>query len=108
MNTGKACAIFKQIDSDKYSDAEKLEAVREVVEMPTHNGVTKATMLTVLRWFAENTKPVVHGEWIPNGMHPNGVVGNWECSVCGGVSLEDSDYCPSCNAKMDGGSDEKV
>lgn len=54
MNIGKACAIFEQIDSDKYSDSEKLEAVRNVVEMPTHNGITKDKMLAVLRWFSEN------------------------------------------------------
>ena len=54
MNIGKACAIFEQINSDQFSDAEKLKAVREVVAMPTHNGITKNAMLNVLRWFAEN------------------------------------------------------
>lgn len=54
MNIGKACAIFEQINSDRFTDAEKLEAVREVVEMPTHNGITKDKMLAVLRWFSEN------------------------------------------------------
>jgi hypothetical protein len=47
--------------------------------------------------------PVVHGEWKPNGMHPNGVVGNWKCNVCGKRSLEDSNFCPNCGAKMDEG-----
>ena len=66
MNIGKACAIFEQIDSNKYTDAEKLEAVREVVEMPTHNGITKDKMLAVLRWFTENTEPDTGvPRWIP-------------------------------------------
>ena len=72
MNIGKACAVFEQISSDEYSDAEKLEAVREVVKMPTHNGITKAAMLDVLRWFVENVtidngeQPTVgSSRWIP-------------------------------------------
>ena len=54
MNIGKACAIFEQINSNRFTDAEKLEAIREVVEMPTHNGITKDKMLAVLRWFSKN------------------------------------------------------
>ena len=123
MNIGKACAIFAQIDSDKYSDAEKLEAVREVVEMPTHNGITKATMLTVLRWFVENTEPateqpaadvssVKHAEWV---MIPvNGVAtyrcGNIDCCriIPFGCQPYDLHYCPYCGVKMDGETHEKV
>ena len=40
MNIGKACAIFEQIESERYTDEEKLLAIREVIEMPTHNGIT--------------------------------------------------------------------
>ena len=54
MNIGKACAIFEQINSNRFTDAEKLEARREVGEMPTHNGITKDKMLAVLRWFSKN------------------------------------------------------
>lgn len=45
MNIGKACAIFEQIESGRYTDEEKLLAIREAIEMPTHNGVTKNTIL---------------------------------------------------------------
>lgn len=44
---------------------------------------------------------VVHGYWIIGGVNENRVIGNWECSVCKGVSLKDSSFCPSCGAKMD-------
>ena len=45
--------------------------------------------------------PVVHGKWRIGGVHPNGVIGNWKCSVCGGTGLSDSNFCPNCGAKMD-------
>lgn len=52
---------------------------------------------------APTIDPVKHGKWIPNGIDPtNGIVGNWECSECNGVSLKDSDFCPKCGARMDG------
>ncbi len=51
MNIGKACAIFDQINSDKYTEQEKLNAIKQVIEMPTHNGVTKDTILNAFRWF---------------------------------------------------------
>lgn len=51
MNIGKACAIFDQINSDKYTEQEKLNAIKQVIEMPTHNGVTKYKILNAFRWF---------------------------------------------------------
>lgn len=41
MNIGKAQAVFEQIRSDKYSETEKLQAIWAVLDMPTHNGITK-------------------------------------------------------------------
>lgn len=66
MNIGKACAIFEQIQKEKYSDNEKLWAIKEVLDMPTHNGITKNTILNAFKWFfnytieevkEESTKP---------------------------------------------------
>lgn len=51
MNIGKACAIFERIDNEKYTEQEKLNAVKLVIEMPTHNGVTKDKILNAFRWF---------------------------------------------------------
>lgn len=50
MKIGKACAIFQQIDSDKYTVEEKGTAILEVLKMPTHNGVTKDAMLRVINF----------------------------------------------------------
>ena len=50
INIGKAQAVFQQIKSDKYSDDEKLRAIWAVLDMPTHNGVTKDTILEAFRW----------------------------------------------------------
>jgi hypothetical protein len=50
MNIGKACAIFQQIDSDKYTDEEKGTAIYDVLKMPTHNGITKDQMLKVINY----------------------------------------------------------
>ena len=53
MNIGKACAIFEQLESDKYSENEKLTAIKEVLDMPTHNGITKDKILGAFRWLYE-------------------------------------------------------
>ena len=45
--------------------------------------------------------PVVHGKWVVGGVHGNGVIGNWKCDICKGVSLKKTLYCPYCGAKMD-------
>lgn len=50
MNIGKAQVVFEQIRSDKYSETEKLQAIWGVLEMPTHNGITKTTILEAFRW----------------------------------------------------------
>ena len=50
MNIGKAQAVFEQIRSDKYSETEKLQAIWAVLDMPTHNGITKDTIPEAFRW----------------------------------------------------------
>lgn len=56
MNIGKACAIFKNINSDEYTVLEKRSAIRIVLKMATHNSITKADFLEVLRWMMEEDK----------------------------------------------------
>ena len=48
MKIGTACAIFLQINSEKYTDEEKGTAILEVLKMPTHNGISKSAMLEVI------------------------------------------------------------
>lgn len=50
MNIGKAVAIFEQIESDKYTDIEKGEAIYRVMNMPTHNSITKKQILKTLKY----------------------------------------------------------
>ena len=54
---------------------------------------------------AADVAPVVHGRWETNSDRPDSLI----CSVCKcGFDMwkhEPHNYCPNCNAKMDGGSD---
>lgn len=50
ISIGKANAIFKQITSDNYSEDEKLRSILIVLDMPTHNGITKDMILKAFRW----------------------------------------------------------
>lgn len=53
---------------------------------------------------AADVAPVVHGEWIDNGIPESILCG---CSVCGFTCGASSFfYCPNCGAKMDGGTEE--
>ncbi|WP_320959025.1 hypothetical protein [Hungatella effluvii] len=53
MSTGTACWIFGNINQGPYTDEEKLEAIRIVAEMETHNAIKKAEMVAVMRWLLE-------------------------------------------------------
>lgn len=50
MNIGKATSIFKNITSDKFTVTEKIQAIREVLNMPTHNSISKEQILFALDW----------------------------------------------------------
>ena len=62
MNTGKARAVFENIYSDKYSDVLKAAAIYKVMHMDTHDAVTKASMLEVIRWLWDRQFELVEGE----------------------------------------------
>ena len=62
MDIGKAMAIFNNINSDKYSVNEKAMAIYRVMHMETHNAVTKASMLEVIRWLWDRQFELVEGE----------------------------------------------
>lgn len=44
-------------------------------------------------------EPVRHGRW-------EDCSSGWMCSRCSFTQIKDSNYCPNCGAKMDGGNDE--
>lgn len=50
MEIGKETTIFKNIDKVAASDAEKIEAINEVVAMQTHNYITKIDTMRALKW----------------------------------------------------------
>lgn len=50
MNLGRARAIFDNIENATESTVEKGLAIRIVIDMETHNSVTKDSMLKVLNW----------------------------------------------------------
>ena len=50
MNIGKACGIFSDIENENYTAEEKGEAILQVVQMNTHMGITKKSMLKVIWW----------------------------------------------------------
>ena len=50
MSDGQAYAIFKQIDSDKFTVNEKGFAIHKVLSMATHNSVTKKDFMAALEW----------------------------------------------------------
>ena len=50
MNIGKARAVFEDINNSEYSEVDKTLAIYMVTHMETHNSVTKASMLEVIKW----------------------------------------------------------
>lgn len=50
MKLNEALSIFENIGSIKYTDEEKGESILTVLKMETHNSVTKAAMLNVIRY----------------------------------------------------------
>lgn len=50
MNIGLAARIFLDIESDEYTIFQKAQAIRMVLNMPTHNGFTKDKILEVTEW----------------------------------------------------------
>lgn len=54
MNLGEATAIFKNIYNSERTPAEKKQAIKTVVAMDTHNGITKQEILNALDWLYNN------------------------------------------------------
>lgn len=91
--------------SDDENDAEEYEKVLEqwkdsvaLAEQVKRVGVQKLSEILAAE---ADGRCVVHGKWVVGGVHGNGVIGNWKCDICKGVSLKETLYCPNCGAKMD-------
>lgn len=62
MNIRRATAVFEDINSDEYSDEEKALAIYDVIKMPTHIGVKKDSMLSVIKWLWHKIYEIEDGE----------------------------------------------
>ena len=61
MDIGKAMAIFEDINNSEYSECDKALAIYRVMHMETHNAVTKASMLEVIRWLWDRQFELIEG-----------------------------------------------
>lgn len=81
-----------------------LKAISKVVGSPLSEWDTAGVVSLVANQPAADVAPVKIGFWKISGVNPaNNVIGNFKCSLCARTSLEDSDYCPNCGAKMEVG-----
>ena len=69
MNIGKARALFEQVASGEYHGStvgEYLEAVKIVLDMETHNSISKKMIISVCKWLVEIIEKAVSPyRWIP-------------------------------------------
>lgn len=50
MTLGTAYWIFRYIENTVYSDTEKIEAIKIISELDTHNAIKKEKMAEVIKW----------------------------------------------------------
>ena len=69
MNIGKARALFEQVASGEYHGStvgEYLEAVKIVLDMETHNSISKKMIISVCKWLVEIAEKAVSPyRWVP-------------------------------------------
>ena len=61
--------IFNNINSDEYTDQEKLHSIKDVLSLVTYNGITKNSIISAFRWLydyciEEANKPTTNGDKI--------------------------------------------
>lgn len=54
MSTGTAHWIFENIEQSTYTDEEKLEAIKIISEMETHNTIKKAELVAAIKWLLKH------------------------------------------------------
>ena len=52
-------AIFMNINNERFSDVERMTAIEHIAYAPTHNSITKAMMLDVIRYLLTAKQPRV-------------------------------------------------
>lgn len=61
MTFGEAYKILESIDSEKYTVEEKGVAIRIILDMETHNGITKTLLLKGLDWLWNEHFEIIQG-----------------------------------------------
>lgn len=62
IDKAKARKIFAQINSRDYTDTDKNTAIREILETPVHDKITKSQMLDVMRYLINNPHIAAYGD----------------------------------------------
>lgn len=57
-DNARACNIVNCLDNELVSDEEKAWAIWHVVNMDTHNGITKETLLNCIKWLIKKNYEV--------------------------------------------------
>ena len=78
------------------------EALKNAIATSTEPFTAELVFRIINNQLAADVAPVKIGFWKISGVNPaNNVIGNFKCSLCARTSLDDSDYCPNCGAKME-------
>ena len=87
MNIGKARALFEQVASGEYHGStvgEYLEAVKIVLNMETHNSISKKMIISVCKWLVKIAEKAVSPyRWIPVSERLPEEYGNYLISIHG-------------------------
>lgn len=111
MKYSKALRIIDNIESESYTDDEKLTAVGEMLNAGfTPNSVTKDGLMAVIHYLHNKKSEIKRGEW-KYIAYIDCTDSEMECSNCGytitgtaDTIVEKTDeykYCPICGAKME-------
>lgn len=85
MELGKAVAIFKNIFNSNEGNEEKRSAIKIVLDMGTHNGISKQEFINALEWLACNEGWISVEERLPKieGVYDVSIInGKGESVVC--------------------------
>ena len=105
MTIGQAASVFYDIESSTIRDKEKMNAIRFIAGLVTHNSIKKDAMMKVIRWLiARMDEPQKEGLWEEYGRATpvsDCYEAAWKCSVCGfDDGFPSYKYCPECGAVM--------
>lgn len=112
MNIGRARAIFGNLYHSKESDAEKIRAIKAVIGMETHNGISKQELINAMDWLIdkasaamEKCTPKIPNTW-GDGCDAKGriIYDMYDCPNCGKsyeIDYEKYDHCPACGQAID-------